>query len=199
MSNTISIADAMKDFKKDNPPLEEAVQQEMEAAKIEPVVSEEIKKEIEKEATQVEIPKTVLKSKVTVDPTTRAFDQIQVFLDQWAKMPANDPKKSDILINVVRLIQKQPKKIILDSLLEFFRLNRNKEFIDPAHALQSTQNLAPVDSIRVRILYGIMYKLSHNQATRENINLETIRSIFRSDDLTNWVAVQIETRAFSAK
>ena len=72
-------------------------------------------------------------------------------------------------------------------------MHRKDEFLQEQNALQGTETLSRIVNLRVRVLYSVMRSLAGNNS-RHSINAGVVRSIFKNDDLTNWVAVQTTSR-----
>ena len=83
--------------------------------------------------------------------------------------------------------------IINNNILLFFQMHRKDEFLQEQNALQGTETLSRIINLRVRVLYSVMRSLAGNNS-RNSINAGVVRSIFKNDDLTNWVAVQTTSR-----
>ena len=130
------------------------------------------------------------RSPVRKSRVERARDNIEVLLDTYKNGEKSEERIKAFSI-LVQTIRRQPKTSILETVYKFFVANKDEEFLDPAHALQSQATLSKDESIKVRIFWRIMYSLAKGTATRKNTSLDTLRTIFQSDDFVNWVAYKL--------
>lgn len=140
-----------------------------------------------------ETPKVVPKiaPKLRRDRNESAFDAINVQLSIFKKAPIGSSEKANALYSILKLVLRMPKKQVLDTIFDFFVTNKKAEFIQPLNALQGTQDLSPAENVKLRVFYELMMKLASGNANRSNTNLEMIRTIFGSDDLTTWASIKI--------
>ena len=89
------------------------------------------------------------------------------------------------------MITRLPKKSILDEILAFFKENKEAEFLKEQNALQGITTVDMTQHHRIRILYSVMIGLARRTANKRNTSVNMIRNIFNSDDIANWVAIQL--------
>ncbi len=121
----------------------------------------------------------------------RAQDALTRTLDILKKATPGTADHYTAWKKLVEIIERSPKKAILDAIRAFFVENKNASFLNELNALQGTTNLEPAINIRVRLLYEIMNSIARGTATRRSISLETVRTVFKSDDFVNWVATSL--------
>lgn len=124
-------------------------------------------------------------------PTERAIDTVKQQLAVYKQEPYGSSARIQALARVVDTVGKFPKKNVLDEILTFFKENRKEEFLDEMHALQAIAQLTPGTRVKVQIIYYIMYSLANNTATKNNISLDMVQSIFKSDEIVAWVSVHL--------
>lgn len=92
---------------------------------------------------------------------------------------------------MIDIVSKTPKKSVLDEVLAFFRKYKNEDFIQEQNALQGITTVDLTQHYRIRIFYSVMIGLARRTATRKNTSINMIRTIFNSDEIANWVAIQL--------
>lgn len=131
--------------------------------------------------------------KVHLTNDERAYDVVDNQLKIIESTEFGSQRCVNAWAKIVDIVQKNSKKNILDNILLFFQMHRKDEFLQEQNALQGTETLSPIVNLRVRVLYSVMRSLAGNNS-RNSINAGVVRSIFKNDDLTNWVAVQTTAR-----
>ena len=121
----------------------------------------------------------------------RALDTVIRTLDILATSKPGTADHTSSWKKLVELIERAPKKAVLDKIRAFFVNNKDSEFLNELNALQGTASLEPGINIRVRLLYEIMSSIARGTATRRSISLEMVRTVFKSDDFVNWVATSL--------
>lgn len=122
---------------------------------------------------------------------SRIKDNIQNLLEVYKTAKEGSDAKIKALADVVSAIRRQPTTSNLEMVYKFFVANKNETFLDPVHALQRQAVLDRDVNIKVRVFWRVMYSLAKGTATRRNTHLDTIRTIFSSDDFVNWVAFKL--------
>ena len=131
--------------------------------------------------------------KVHLTNDERAYDVVDNQLKIIESTEFGSQRAVNAWAKIVDIVQKNSKKNILDNILLFFQMHRKDEFLQEQNALQGTETLSRIVNLRVRVLYSVMRSLAGNNS-RNSINAGVVRSIFKNDDLTNWVAVQTTSR-----
>jgi len=131
--------------------------------------------------------------KVHLTNDERAYDVVDNQLKIIESTEFGSQRAVNAWAKIVDIVQKNSKKNILDNILLFFQMHRKDEFLQEQNALQGTETLSRIINLRVRVLYSVMRSLAGNNS-RNSINAGVVRSIFKNDDLTNWVAVQTTSR-----
>lgn len=121
----------------------------------------------------------------------RNLVNLEAALEEYAAAGMGTVKKINALVLVLQYVKRQPKTSVLDKVYKFFVEHKNDAFLSPENALQRNVILDKDVSLQVRIFYKIMYSLAKGTATRHNTNLDTIRTIFKSDEISSWVADKI--------
>lgn len=121
----------------------------------------------------------------------RNLVNLEAALEEYAAAGMGTVKKINALALVLQYVKRQPKTSVLDKVYKFFVEHKNDAFLSPENALQRNVILDKDVSLQVRIFYKIMYSLAKGTATRHNTNLDTIRTIFKSDEISSWVADKI--------
>lgn len=132
--------------------------------------------------------------KIRLTSEERAYDVVDAQLSILEKTDIGSQKAVAAWAKIVDTLSRHAKKNTLDNILFFFRVHRKDEFLQEQNALQGTETLSRSVNIRVRLLYSAMRSLSSNSASKETLNVGVIRNIFKNDDLTNWIAVQMSER-----
>ena len=123
----------------------------------------------------------------------RNLVNLEAALAEYAAAGVGTVKKINALALVLQYVKRQPKTSVLDKVYKFFVEHKNDAFLSPENALQRNVILDKDVNLQVRIFYKIMYSLAKGTATRRNTNLDTIRTIFKSDEISSWVADKMRT------
>lgn len=123
----------------------------------------------------------------------RNLVNLEAALAEYAAAGVGTVKKINALALVLQYVKRQPKTSVLDKVYKFFVEHKNDAFLSPENALQRNVILDKEVNLQVRIFYKIMYSLAKGTATRRNTNLDTIRTIFKSDEISSWVADKMRT------
>lgn len=121
----------------------------------------------------------------------RNLVNLEAALEEYAAADMGTVKKIKALALVLQYVKRQPKTSVLDKVYKFFVEHKNDAFLSPENALQRNVILDKDVNLQVRIFYKIMYSLAKGTATRRNTNLDTIRTIFKSDEISSWVTDKI--------
>lgn len=139
-------------------------------------------------------PKVVIGAKTSTTRGKKVRDNVAVYLENFKNGQNGSTVKVTALLRIVELIVRLPKKSILDEILAFFKENKNEDFIQEPNALQGITSVDITQHHRIRIFYMVMIGLARKTATKRNTSVNMIRTIFGSDDIANWVAVQLNNR-----
>ena len=131
--------------------------------------------------------------KVHLTNDERAYDVVDNQLKIIESTEFGSQRCVNAWAKIVDIVQKNSKKNILDNILLFFQMHRKDDFLQEQNALQGTETLSRIVNLRVRVLYSVMRSLAGNNS-RNSINAGVVRSIFKNDDLTNWVAEKTTSR-----
>ena len=135
---------------------------------------------------------TAVKNPISKRPAAeRAADTVKKNLDLLRDSAYDSNDHNVAWKRLVEVIERSPKKIILDTIKVFFIKHKNDDFLNALNALQGTVALEQSINIRVRLLYSIMMSIATDTATRKTVSLEMVRTVFKSDDFVNWVAVNL--------
>ena len=135
--------------------------------------------------------KTVIGVKNPVPKSKKVRDDVSIYLENFKIAPIGSPNRINALLKIVELITRLPKKSILDEILAFFKENKEAEFLKEQNALQGITTVDMTQHHRIRILYSVMIGLARRTANKRNTSGNMIRNIFNSDDIANWVAIQL--------
>lgn len=135
--------------------------------------------------------KTVIGVKNPVPKSRKVRDDVSIYLENFKIAPIGSPNRINALLKIVELITRLPKKSILDEILAFFKENKEAEFLKEQNALQGITTVDMTQHHRIRILYSVMIGLARRTANKRNTSVNMIRNIFNSDDIANWVAIQL--------
>jgi hypothetical protein len=144
---------------------------------------------------QVKVLNTGLSASTKARLKDRVRDSINVNLVKYNDESLSPNERVRALSKIIEGVINKPKKEILDDILKFFREHRNDEALQETNALQGLMLLEKADHYRARVFYVVMMGLARGTANRSNISVEAIRTLFRSDDFPNWVAVQLARRS----
>ena len=135
--------------------------------------------------------KTVIGVKNPIPKSRKVRDDVSIYLENFKIAPIGSPNRINALLKIVELITRLPKKSILDEILAFFKENKEAEFLKEQNALQGITTVDMTQHHRIRILYSVMIGLARRTANKRNTSVNMIRNIFNSDDIANWVAIQL--------
>ena len=135
--------------------------------------------------------KTVIGVKNPVPKSKKVRDDVSIYLENFKIAPIGSPNRINALLKIVELITRLPKKSILDEILAFFKEDKEAEFLKEQNALQGITTVDMTQHHRIRILYSVMIGLARRTANKRNTSVNMIRNIFNSDDIANWVAIQL--------
>ena len=135
--------------------------------------------------------KTVIGVKNPVPKSKKVRDDVSIYLENFKIAPIGSPNRINALLKIVELITRLPKKSILDEILAFFKENKEAEFLKEQNALQGITTVDMTQHHRIRILYSVMIGLARRTANKRNTSVNMIRNLFNSDDIANWVAIQL--------
>lgn len=167
------------------------------AAKEEQKAKDEVLQKQQKEAIDMAVaasPRQLTTRIPRKDRAERAHDNVKAYLLNFKEAKIGSNEKVEALQKVLEVVNRYPKKQVLDEIYKFFVENKKEDFLNPKNALQNTANIEKTSNIKIRVLYEVMYSLAHGTATKKTISLEVIRNIFKSDDFVNWVAVNLPKR-----
>lgn len=136
-------------------------------------------------------PKVIVGVKTTSTKGKKVKDNLQVCLENFRTAPNGSSVKVTALVRMIDIVSKTPKKSVLDEVLAFFRKYKNEDFIQEQNALQGITTVDLTQHYRIRIFYSVMIGLARRTATRKNTSINMIRTIFNSDEIANWVAIQL--------
>lgn len=136
-------------------------------------------------------PKVIVGVKTTSTKGKKVKDNLQVCLENFRTAPNGSSVKVTALVKMIDTVSKTPKKSVLDEVLAFFRKYKNEDFIQEQNALQGITTVDLTQHYRIRIFYSVMIGLARRTATRKNTSINMIRTIFNSDEIANWVAIQL--------
>jgi len=136
-------------------------------------------------------PKVIVGVKTTSTKGKKVKDNLQVCLENFRTAPNGSSVKVTALVKMIDIVSKTPKKSVLDEVLAFFRKYKNEDFIQEQNALQGITTVDLTQHYRIRIFYSVMIGLARRTATRKNTSINMIRTIFNSDEIANWVAIQL--------
>lgn len=136
-------------------------------------------------------PKVIVGVKTTSTKGKKVKDNLQVCLENFRTAPNGSSVKVTALVKMIDIVSKTPKKSVLDEVLAFFREYKNEDFIQEQNALQGITTVDLTQHYRIRIFYSVMIGLARRTATRKNTSINMIRTIFNSDEIANWVAIQL--------
>lgn len=139
-------------------------------------------------------PKIIVGAKTTSTRGKKIKDNLQVCLENFRTAPNGSSVKVSALVKMIDIITKTPKKSVLDEILAFFKKYKNEDFLQEQNALQGITTVDLTQHYRIRILYSVMIGLARRTATRKNTSINMIRTIFNSDEIANWVAIQLSNR-----
>ena len=134
---------------------------------------------------------TAMTNRVKKTGDMRTVDAVNRYLEIIATAKYASAERVTAWQRLVEAVDRVPKRKVLDAILKFFRDNAEEDFLTEVNALQGTTALEPSVNMKVRLLYGMFRKMASPGATRKSLSLETIRSVWQSDDLVNWVAVNL--------
>lgn len=124
----------------------------------------------------------------------RAYDTLIANLEKFRTAKYASPAKIQALESIMNLVLKYPKKIILDTILEFFIEHRKEEFLDEYHALQGIVACEQTMSLKIRLFYSIMYSLANRTASKKTISIEMVKNVFQKEDFNVWLTMQLRGR-----
>lgn len=136
-------------------------------------------------------PKVIVGVKTTSTKGKKVKDNLQVCLENFRTASNGSSVKVTALVKMIDIVSKTPKKSVLDEVLAFFRKYKNEDFIQEQNALQGITTVDLTQHYRIRIFYSVMIGLARRTATRKNTSINMIRTIFNSDEIANWVAIQL--------
>lgn len=136
-------------------------------------------------------PKVIVGVKTTSTKGKKVKDNLQVCLENFRTAPNGSSVKVTALVKMIDIVSKTPKKSVLDEVLAFFRKYKDEDFIQEQNALQGITTVDLTQHYRIRIFYSVMIGLARRTATRKNTSINMIRTIFNSDEIANWVAIQL--------
>lgn len=195
-NNTFNPAEVLGNLKSDT----KETSAETKPEKVEPKEAPKAKiiksptSEVKNEVKLVGTAPTTKTPKRKTTSSERAYDTLISYLDKFKNSRYGSPEKVQSLEKIMGLVLKYPKKIILDTILEFFVENKNAEFLDEYHALQGTITCDQAMSIKLRLFYSIMYSLAHRTATKKTISIDMVKNVFQKEDLNVWLTMQLRGR-----
>lgn len=127
-------------------------------------------------------------------PYEKAQDRISSYLEIYKNTtPYDSIERVRALQKILDIVTQHTSKTILDTVLRFFIENKDQAFLDPINALQGIAALDKSSNLKVRLLYTVFRRISTRTATRENTNIESLRTIFgeKNDAFIAWVATKV--------
>ena len=123
----------------------------------------------------------------------RAKDNVSIYLSNL-KTAESVTSRVTAWQKVIEIVVKYPKKAIFDEIFEFFKANKNSEFLQESVALQGLTELDFTVHQRIRILYMVMLSMARGDANRKNVAIDLLRNIFNNDDFATWVSIKLKRR-----
>lgn len=139
--------------------------------------------------------KQAMRERVSKSSSERAADTVRVQLEVYQNSTPGSAQRVDALKTVVNTVLRYPKNSVLNTVLDFFKTNKDEAFLSASQALQGTAILEKSINLKVRVFYEIMMELAKGTATKQSIALNMIRNIFDSDDFVNWISVKMAQQA----
>lgn len=124
----------------------------------------------------------------------KAAAKILQYLQVYATDPIGNASRISALEQVVKTALQFPVKSNFDAILKFFKDHKDDDGFREENALQCIVMLQPESRIRVEMMYHILYSTAKGTASRKNISLDAIRSVFGNDEFVNWVGTIIRKR-----
>ena len=144
-----------------------------------------------------------VKNSITLkrSPDEKVLEKLNANLETYRTSAIGSNVKVDALAKIVEIAEKHPTKTVLDTIFKFFQVNRKEAFLDPTNALQGIHILEKSANIRARLLYEIMRDLVSGTATKKNLSLEVVRTVFchKKDDFANWISFRMNQYARMTK
>lgn len=160
-----------------------------------PPVTSKPKKVMSTKTTQpVQTIKPTLRPRLSTTSSERAYDIIVNQLERYRLAKYGSSDKVQALEKIIDTIMKYPKKIILDTILEFFVEHKDEEFLDEYHALQGIVACEPAVSMKIGIFYSVMMGLAKGTASKKTISMEMIKNVFQKEDFNVWLTMQLRNR-----
>lgn len=119
----------------------------------------------------------------------RVYDRVMISLTQYRDAPIGS---LDRIVAIQRAMEgslKQPKKHLLDAVLNFFKENKTHKGFQETTALQRIATLTPTARLQLEIWFRLFMMLATRRASKKNISLNQVRSIFKNEEFLNWLAV----------
>lgn len=125
----------------------------------------------------------------------RAKDNVSIYLSNL-KTAASVESRVAAWQKIMSIFIKYPTKSVFDEIYEFFKTNKDEEFLSEAVALQGITSLDMSVHQRVRILYMTMRMMSTmlRKDARNKIGVNVLRNIFGNDNFSNWVSSTLNPR-----
>ena len=101
---------------------------------------------------------------------------------------ATAPKDKGLALEgIATIVVENTKKEVLDTVLEFFKQNKDEAFLSESQALQGINSVKRAYATKAMVLYEVMMQLAKGSATPSSVNISVIRNIY-NEDFANWLA-----------
>ena len=124
----------------------------------------------------------------------RIIDRVVVSMTQYKELPVGSLERIVALQRVMEGTLRQPKKQLLDTVLKFFKENKDNPTFSETAALQRIVSLTPTARMQLEIFYQLFMMLATKRASRKTVSLNQLRNIFGNEEFLNWVAVTMTKR-----
>lgn len=124
----------------------------------------------------------------------RVYDRVMVSLTQYKEAKVGTLDRIVAIQKVMEGCLKQPKKHLLDAVLAVFKENKDNPSWQETQALQRIATLTPTSRLQLEIFFRLFMMLATKQASKKNVSLNQVRSIFKNEDFLNWIAVTMNRR-----
>ena len=119
----------------------------------------------------------------------RVYDTVMAALAKYKTAAIGSLDRILALQSAMTGSLKQPKKHLLDAVLNFFKENKDEDSFSELNSLQNITRLTPSSRLQTEIFFRLFMMLATHTANKRTLSLNQLRSIFKNEDFLNWVAV----------
>lgn len=118
----------------------------------------------------------------------RVLANTQRNLDTFKTAPIGSAARLEAFVKIMDAVERDGTKDLVEMVYKFFLTYRDDAILSPLNALQGISSLEPSTNEKLKLFYDIMLQLANNQANKNRLSIDMIRSVFKNDNFVSWIS-----------